>query len=245
MQKIILHNKTFLVILAEYVHFFPFLMEIISLLGDDEIKNFQKEKNLHIKNCKCIRLWILKKILSQIYGIKEKELLIKKSPEGKPFLKNLNLSFNQSTSHNFFAGIYHLNEPCGIDIEEIVPIPENQIPYFVFSKNEIQTFSKIPNNIDFRNLYSFWTCKEALLKYTGEGIDQDLDKLDFATCNQKGEIETEFVKKSCKILRLNYATNIALAVSFKNNIEYQIESYSVLPYKSHSLELAFQKLSLN
>ena len=243
MRKILLHNNAFLVILAEYIQFFPFLMEIISSIKEDEIKNFHKEKNLYIKNCKYIRLWILKKIISQITGTEEKDLLIEKSPKGKPYLKELNLFFNQSTSHNYCAGIYHLKEPCGIDIEEIVPIPENQIPYFVFSENEIQTFHKIPGKIDYQALYSFWTCKEALVKCTGDGIDQNLAELDFAEYKKNDQMKTEFVKKSWTILKLNCSSNIALAVSFKKNIDNRLEFYTVSPYKSDSLELIFQKQS--
>ena len=102
----------------------------------------------------------------------------KKSPSGKPYVKNIpNLYFNVSHSGFYVViaiGTYNL----GIDIEKIKKIT----PHFIRSQlslNEQHALAEYPISDQLRLFFNYWCLKECYLKYLGTGINSRMDKLDF------------------------------------------------------------------
>ena len=113
---------------------------------------------------------LLMKALKEEYGIEEKPLF-QYLEGGKPTIKDHpNIHFNISHCKTAVA-VAIGNKPVGIDIETIRPFKE-ALARHVLSDIEYETVVHAERpDIEFIKL---WTRKEALLKYTGEGIRRDL-----------------------------------------------------------------------
>lgn len=119
---------------------------------------------------------VLKVLLAKQTNLHINELRIQKHLNEKPYLENKpDFSFNLSHSGDcaFFA---MGNTPLGVDIEyvketfnyeEILPqiLSQKEIDELVTSKSPREMF------------YKTWTRKEAIVKATGKGIDNDFNKI--------------------------------------------------------------------
>lgn len=122
----------------------------------------------------CIASYLLlKKALKDNYGIDENPLFDYEA-NGKPTLRNHpDIHFNISHCRTAVAVIVG-NAPVGIDIETIRPY-KDALARHVLSESEYAAVSASPHpDVEFIKL---WTCKEALLKFTGEGIRRELKTL--------------------------------------------------------------------
>jgi len=120
-------------------------------------------------------------------------LCFEKSENGKPFIKNRNdVFFNIShTKSKTIVAFY--NENIGVDIEEEKEINKKIVEkfYSVNEKKEIENAGELKK----RKFVEIWTRKEALCKYSGEGLTvQNLSK-DTVTLDGV-EIKTLFIDKS-------------------------------------------------
>lgn len=113
---------------------------------------------------------LLKKAIKKEYGI-EVSPIFKYQEGGKPVMEDLpDIHFNISHCRTAVAVAIGY-KPVGVDIECIRPFKE-PLARHVLNDDEYATVitSERPD-IEFIKL---WTRKEALLKYTGEGIRRDL-----------------------------------------------------------------------
>ncbi|MBU2928312.1 4'-phosphopantetheinyl transferase family protein [Winogradskyella psychrotolerans] len=119
---------------------------------------------------------ILKIIIAQLKGLKVSQVYFEKNDNHKPYFPLDKLLFF-NVSH---AGDYALIAigPCelGVDIECINPQFEyDEILTTVFSTEEINF---INDSEDERyDFYKLWTRKEAIVKATGQGIDDNVFKI--------------------------------------------------------------------
>jgi 4'-phosphopantetheinyl transferase len=112
------------------------------------------------------------------HGIDKKDIIIQKSPMGKPFLKNLkNIDFNITHSGNWVACAIDINN-IGIDIEYIKDINLTDFKE-ILSTKEI-------NYIDekLENFYQIWTLKESYIKALGVGVYQSLSSFTIEPYNK-------------------------------------------------------------
>ena len=104
------------------------------------------------------------------------EFQINTDENGKPFIDSTLISFNQSHSHKWLLiGVSNQGE-IGVDIEEIIEIPEQDF----IEHNFLQKFNddyliKYAGSYSdaLINFYSRWTAVESLLKAIGRGLAFD------------------------------------------------------------------------
>lgn len=115
---------------------------------------------------------ILKIVLAAHTKIDAKNISLDYHFNKKPYLaSHPTLHFNISHSEDF-AVIAISHNKVGIDIEYMSEdFNFNEIMSDVFNDNEILTIQKAANKK--QSFYTYWTRKEAFVKYLGKGIDDD------------------------------------------------------------------------
>ncbi|ABG53648.1 MAG: 4'-phosphopantetheinyl transferase superfamily protein [Trichodesmium sp. St16_bin4-tuft] len=160
--------------------------ELSTILSPDE-KNrankfyFEKDKNRFI-----IARGTLRTILSRYLNIEPKKLQFTYSDRGKPYLKNTSILFNLSHSQDLaLYGITKINL-IGIDLEYIRPMNDavNLAKRF-FSLQEYKLISQLPPQKQQETFFKIWTCKEAYLKATGDGLAGHLEKVEICLTPEK------------------------------------------------------------
>ncbi len=165
-------NKKLVVFLFSVSELSPNLESCLNLLDDIERKKAER----FFRSIDCNRYTLSRAILKLLAG-----KYLKKSPveievvEGdnkKPIIKGCSdFHFNISHAGNNSMIVFN-DEEIGVDIEELNPsFNYIEIMGGVFSEAEKEAVlnANVPVNL----FYNLWTRKEALLKATAKGIDED------------------------------------------------------------------------
>lgn len=121
---------------------------------------------------------LLKEALREEYGIEGNPRLAV-GPNGKPHLPdNPDVHFNFSHCTRAAACVVS-DGPVGIDIEEIAPV-NWEVARRVLSADELAKTKAAPEPET--AFARYWTCKEALVKLTGEGLEDGRLKNLLAVC---------------------------------------------------------------
>jgi len=124
---------------------------------------------------------ILRMILGRYLKVKPNSLKFSYGRYGKPSLHTdgHSLCFNMSHSNSLalFAFVWHRR--VGIDVEYVRPMPDSEeiIEHF-FSPRENVLFRAVPASKKLEVFFNYWTCKEAFLKATGDGLSRSLDSFE-------------------------------------------------------------------
>jgi 4'-phosphopantetheinyl transferase len=71
-----------------------------------------------------------------------------------------------------------LDRRIGVDVEQIYGFAEtDSLANRILSQREKAAWRKYPANERLETLFRYWTCKEACVKATGEGLSQPLGKI--------------------------------------------------------------------
>ncbi|NEQ40924.1 MAG: 4'-phosphopantetheinyl transferase superfamily protein [Okeania sp. SIO3I5] len=160
--------------------------KLSTILSSDEIERakrfyFEKDKNRFI-----IARGTLRKILSRYLNIEAQKLQFAYSDRGKPYLTNTSILFN--LSHSQDLALYAITQVnlIGIDLEYIRPMNdvENLAKRF-FSPQEYNLISQLPPQKQQETFFKLWTCKEAYLKATGDGLAGGLEKVEICLTPEK------------------------------------------------------------
>ena len=120
---------------------------------------------------------LLQMALEEEYGITEPQDLAF-GEHGKPYLKE-HPDIHFSLSHCKVAVACAVSDhPVGIDIEHIRPFNKELAAYVLNEDQLEQVLQSTDSAVEF---LKFWTQKESFLKLTGEGIRNDLKKLDLSS----------------------------------------------------------------
>jgi 4'-phosphopantetheinyl transferase len=95
------------------------------------------------------------------------------------------LYFN--TSHSGTLALYAVTSVCpvGVDVERLRPVPEfHQIASRFFAPAETDRLMALPRDKQMQGFFACWTCKEAVLKATGEGIGRGLTAIQVVLSQQ-------------------------------------------------------------
>ncbi len=117
----------------------------------------------------------LRHLLGAYLGVSATAVELVPEPDGKPILRGANLSFN--VSHSGDVGLIAVaNRRIGVDVEELRDVPNaaGLVERF-FGPEEREQFVRLPEELKLLGFLRGWTCKEALLKAVGTGI-QNVDK---------------------------------------------------------------------
>lgn len=157
----------------------------------------------------------LRTILSGYLGIAAKEVQFDYEPRGKPFLASKfadsGLAFNLSHSQNLALCAVSKNRQLGIDLEYIRPISDLEaLAKRFFLPGEYELVRSLPVEQKPAVFFRYWTCKEAYLKATGEGIAQ-LEQIEISlTPTEPAKLQTT---QDWSLLELVPANNYAAAVA--------------------------------
>ncbi|NET38586.1 MAG: 4'-phosphopantetheinyl transferase superfamily protein [Cyanothece sp. SIO1E1] len=134
---------------------------------------------------------ILRILLSRYLQLEPGQLQFEYGSRGKPALTAIcggeQLSFNLSHSHGL--ALYAIapiappgnmtNAELGVDIEYIRPLDTaEQLAQRFFSAQEYAVIQKLPAADKQEAFFHYWTCKEAYIKATGDGLAKSLDQVE-------------------------------------------------------------------
>lgn len=146
------------------------LDEMLTLLSEQRREQAMRYKHEGPRKQCAAAYLLLKRALKEAYGIDESPVF-EYGEGGKPTLKgHPDIHFNLSHCRKAVACVV-ADSPVGIDIEETRRYKESlarhamndeEYKEITESDNPDETFTKL------------WTMKEALLKYTGEGLRRDI-----------------------------------------------------------------------
>ena len=138
------------------------------------------------KQCAAAYL-LLKRALKEVYGIDENPVF-EYDEGGKPTLKgHSEIHFNLSHCAKAVACVV-ADRPVGIDVEETCRYKDSLARYAMNDEEYNQITRSDNPALTFTKL---WTMKEALLKYTGEGLRRDIKTV----LNLSPAYEVEFHKE--------------------------------------------------
>ena len=121
------------------------------------------------KQCAAAYL-LLKRALKEVYGIDENPVF-EYDEGGKPTIRgHADIHFNLSHCAKAVACVV-ADRPVGIDVEETCRYKDNLARYAMNDEEYDQITHSDNPDLTFTKL---WTMKEALLKYTGEGLRRDI-----------------------------------------------------------------------
>lgn len=141
---------------------------------------------------------IAKFIAAQKTKVDGREVVIKKTTEGKPYFVNIrNLHFNISHCENMVA-VAFCDKEIGVDIEKIRSADLNIAKRF-FTPQEYDYV--LNHHYKNKAFFEVWTAKEAYLKRVGTGINSDFSKISVKSNSVSEKITTteqnEFIISLC------------------------------------------------
>ena len=117
---------------------------------------------------------ILRTLLGRYLQTPPEQLQFCYSASGKPALATHlanGLTFNLSHSEDLMLCAIAYSCCVGIDLEHLRPVNNlEDLTQRFFSPKEHAAIHTSPNDLRLRSFFQHWTCKEALLKATGEGL---------------------------------------------------------------------------
>ncbi len=133
---------------------------------------------------------ILRTALIKDYNFKNTDIIIERTENGKPYLKNnSDIFFNISHSNNAVA-VAVSDIEIGIDIEKLRK-PNLKVAERFFTDNENRYINNFQNkDIAF---FEIWTKKEAYFKQLGKGISADFSKTEVLELNIKTFTKNNYV----------------------------------------------------
>ena len=109
-----------------------------------------------------------------LVGVTEGDFTVARAERGKPYFPNTpSIHFSVSHSGDIFACAFS-DEPVGVDIQEYKNRPDEaercrKIAARFFHRDEVDALDADTVSA----FYNIWTAKEAYVKLTGQGIDED------------------------------------------------------------------------
>lgn len=153
------------------------------VLSHDELARAGKFHFVEDCNRYMIRHALLRLILSPYLEQRPSTIEFQHGAYGKPEVRRRSAArpvfFNTSHSSEIAVYAITLDCPVGVDVERTRQIPEiEDIASRFFLPRETRTLLALPASSRLQAFYSCWTRKEAFLKATGEGIAENLEKVE-------------------------------------------------------------------
>lgn len=152
-----------------------YLASTLSLKEKRKAVRFRKEEDrqLYVGGRGLLRV-----LIGECLDLLPSEIIIREERYGKPYLSGYEgtFQFNVSNSGSKVAIVINpAGNAVGIDIEQV----DTSFEYWEIAAHYFTT-KECDRIYSHRDFYKFWTKKEALLKVTGVGLVDDLNKLDMS-----------------------------------------------------------------
>jgi 4'-phosphopantetheinyl transferase len=191
------------------------LQNLAATLSSDELTrahrfHFQEHRQRFIAG-----RGILRGILAGYLGIEPQQVQFNYQHRGKPVLADVfassGLFFNLSHSQGLALCAVNCDRQIGVDLEYIRPMSDvESLAQRFFLPREYDVMRSLPADHKQEMFFRYWTCKEAYLKATGEGIAQ-LEQIEIAlTPTEPARLET---LKDWSLLEIVPAKNYLAAVA--------------------------------
>lgn len=165
--------------LAKLTRFPGDVQQLSALLSEVERErarcfSFERDRQRYI-----VARGLLRTLLGKYLGLEPGALQFVSGQYGKPQLafpsENNPLRFNLSYSREFVLYALSWGREIGVDIEYVRPIEDiDALARYVFSPQEQTAFQGLPPDLKQQAFFNCWTCKEAYLKASGEGLSRPL-----------------------------------------------------------------------
>jgi 4'-phosphopantetheinyl transferase len=172
------------------------------ILSVDEIERADRFKFDQHRNRFIVGRGILRSLLAQYLNLEPQQLEFTYGSYGKPSLEQASyLQFNLAHSHDHALYAMTYDRAIGIDIEQIREIKDLEaLTRRFFSPSECRSICQTELESQAKKFFRYWTCKEAFLKATGEGLSQ-LQHLEIAIDQvanlEKIPSQTESIQNWC------------------------------------------------
>ena len=178
------------------------LDEAMTLLSEQRREQVARYKLEEPRRQAVAAYLLLRKALREMYGIYDAPVF-EYDANGKPsILGHPEIFFNLSHCRKAVACVV-ADSPVGIDVEETCRFSDS-IARYTLDDEEYESVVKADNPS--QAFIRLWTMKEALLKYTGEGLRRDIktvlrlspaNKVEFLTELHDGYVVSVVNTKSC------------------------------------------------
>lgn len=120
-----------------------------------------------------------RRILGQLVGAPPERLRFATTELGKPLLSDWpDVDFSLSHSDGIAGLAVSLRGPVGFDCETVGRIPDDELPWTqLCSEDELRLMARCDPAERAAWFYRIWTCKEAVLKGAGLGLNRRLGSL--------------------------------------------------------------------
>lgn len=142
---------------------------------------------------------------------------------GKPFLKNHNIYFNMSHSHDMVSYIISFNYIVGIDIElhnSVIEIDE--LSDLVFTPKEQAFIKALDPEAKLSLFYNLWTIKESLVKARGQGLSYPINTIEVMELSPGEKVCLSYENNTYKQKWYYFPLEIAEGYSASIAVEHKI-----------------------
>ena len=161
---------------------------------------------------------ILRTILGRFLGIKPSQVEFNYQQRGKPVLvdkfADSGLAFNLSHSQGLGLCAVNCTRQIGVDLEYIRPMSDLEaLAKRFFLPREYEMLRSLSPNQQQEIFFRYWTCKEAYLKATGDGLSQ-LEQIEVSlTPTEPAKLQ---ITEEWSLFELVPANNYVAAVAVEN-----------------------------
>ncbi|MBT9316388.1 4'-phosphopantetheinyl transferase family protein [Leptothoe spongobia] len=151
----------------------------LDTLSEDELTRFKRYRFADDQRKFAVARSSLRQILALYSQQRPVDLAFDYGPYGKPYLRNNgSLQFNLSHSGEYaLCGV--ARQGIGLDIELLRPMDRLEgLIKRCLAPYEQENLAQIPLNQQSNAFLKYWTCKEAYLKATGQGISESLTAIE-------------------------------------------------------------------
>ncbi|AUT03696.1 4'-phosphopantetheinyl transferase [Nostoc sp. CENA543] len=180
------------ILLPNEVHVWRFQLDITesqleslsAILSDDELARANRFYFPEHRQRFIAGRGVLRQILGGYLGILPEQVKFDYEARGKPFLaeglQQSGLLFNLSHSHNLALCAVNYTRQIGVDLESLRVMEDVEaLAQRFFLPQEYNLLRSLPDEQKQKTFFRYWTCKEAYLKATGDGISQ-LEQIEIA-----------------------------------------------------------------
>ncbi|MEH2466546.1 4'-phosphopantetheinyl transferase HetI [Nostoc sp.] len=196
----------------------PQLQNLAATLSSDEIARaerfyFQEHRQRFIAG-----RGILRTILGRYLDIKPSQVQFNYQHRGKPVLADAfadsGLAFNLSHSQELGLCAVNCTRQIGVDLEYIRPMSDLEaLAKRFFLPREYEMLRSLSPSEQQKVFFRYWTCKEAYLKATGDGLAQ-LEQVEVSlTLTEPAKLQ---ISEDWSLFELLPANNYLAAVAIEN-----------------------------
>jgi 4'-phosphopantetheinyl transferase len=160
------------------------------MLSTDELQRAKRFRFEYDQRRFTVGRGMLRTILGRYLGTEPEQLKFQYDLNGKPLIAQPanNLEFNLSHSQELMVCAVTCQQRVGIDLEHVRSIADLEgLTQRFFAPQEHLAIQRLPIEQRSPLFFQYWTCKEALLKVTGEGL-ADLSKIEVAIVDNRAQV---------------------------------------------------------